>query len=293
MNLQELRDVQDRERATDSLQQLPEEFYADVAAYIQELKDERERAAEQADDPFGSPEVGRLTDEIQTAEQVAESIYERRLGKVLDQASLAASDVGGGGTDGLTEEERALFEDVVDRITENKRRVLDVLAGDASGDEDTEEASPAPGDETASGAPAAAPSEDAREGAPERSGDTSAGADAGSAARSEGSVDAADVMGGDGAGGPASTPDGGSTAPSRTADRGGAEPDGASGDPDASDAATDGGAAEHTTVHVTRDVGEVFGVDERVYSLAADDVVSLPAENARALVERDAAEPLE
>jgi DNA replication factor GINS len=50
---------------------------------------------------------------------------------------------------------------------------------------------------------------------------------------------------------------------------------------------------ERTTVRITRDVGEVFGVDERAYELSADDVVTLPSENAGPLVERDAAERLD
>jgi DNA replication factor GINS len=45
-------------------------------------------------------------------------------------------------------------------------------------------------------------------------------------------------------------------------------------------------------VYVTRDVGEIMGVDDRTYRLAAEDVVDLPAENAAALLARDAAEPL-
>jgi len=50
---------------------------------------------------------------------------------------------------------------------------------------------------------------------------------------------------------------------------------------------------ERVTLRITRDVGEVFGVDERVYDLAAEDVVTLPAANARPLLERDAAERVE
>ncbi|MFB6133625.1 MAG: hypothetical protein ABEJ55_01375, partial [Halanaeroarchaeum sp.] len=50
---------------------------------------------------------------------------------------------------------------------------------------------------------------------------------------------------------------------------------------------------DRMTVRVTSDVGEIFGVDEREYSLYEDDVVQLPAENAEPLIQRDAAEKLE
>jgi DNA replication factor GINS len=59
------------------------------------------------------------------------------------------------------------------------------------------------------------------------------------------------------------------------------------------------GASEGTettdrqTVRITRDVGEIVGIDERVYELASEDVVQLPAANAKPLVDRDAAERLE
>ena len=46
-------------------------------------------------------------------------------------------------------------------------------------------------------------------------------------------------------------------------------------------------------MRITRDVGEIFGVDEHVYTLESDDVVTLPAENAAPLLEREAAEKLE
>ncbi|MFC7174389.1 hypothetical protein ACFQL0_15640 [Haloplanus litoreus] len=89
--MEELRTVQRTERQKDSLQHLRDSFYRDVADYIAERKAERERVAEAADDPFSSPEVSRLTDEIETAEEVVESIYERRIGKIVKRATFAAA----------------------------------------------------------------------------------------------------------------------------------------------------------------------------------------------------------
>lgn len=266
MNLEELRDVRRTERERDGLQSLPDSFYRDVASYLAELKAERASAAEAAADPFSDPEVGRLTEEIETAEEVVESIYERRVGKVVDRASFAAADMRHE-TQGLTAEERDLFDDLVARIEHNRERVLDALEPEAAADDDR-------------GAAADAPTPDAPDGdAPDPSDLLS------------------EAMGGSADGGTAAD-DGPATAeptPDGTTD--GGVPAAPAGDGpaaqgvDGSDAdATD---PERRRVYVTRDVGDILGVDDRTYRLAAEDVVDLPADNARALVERDAAEPLE
>ncbi|ELZ17765.1 hypothetical protein C477_11157 [Haloterrigena salina JCM 13891] len=153
MNLDELRSVQSKERQKDSLQNLRPSFYQEVGEYIADLEDERDRVAEESDDPFSSPEVGRLTDEIETAKDVVEAIYERRMGKLVKQASLAAAGMPAD-DDGLTAEEADLFDDLVDRISSNKSRVLDVLegvdteaaAGDTEAPTGSEEAGTGPAD---------------------------------------------------------------------------------------------------------------------------------------------------
>jgi len=229
MNLEDLRRAKNRERETDSLQELPDSFYADVADYIEERRAERAAAAAEAEDPFGSEPVTRLTDEIETAERVAESLYERRVGKVVKQASFAAAEMGTGEVSNLTAEEQDLYADLVERIQSNKQRVLDVVGGEDGA--------------AATVAEAAA-------------GDGGDGVDA------DGSVDAGSEGDGD-------TPTDAE------------HPDRADGGP------------ERTTVRVTEDVGEIFGVDERTYALEAGDVVTLPDPNATPLLDNDAAEPLE
>ncbi|MFB6105893.1 MAG: hypothetical protein ABEJ70_02875 [Halobacteriaceae archaeon] len=290
MDLDELRGVQDTERRTDSLQSLREEFYTDVADYVAALKAERDDAAERADDPFSSPEVSRLTDEIETAEHVAESLYERRMGKLVKQASFAAAGMGGD-PDGLTAEERTLYEDLVDRIEENKARVLDVLSGEGR--------AAAPSGETpdaAGGGPGRGDAPDATEAPPEPATPPDAAsdptpADATGEPDRPRAVDAADLMGpaGSAAGEDEAAADREEAAedrPERTTD--------GSGDPSvATDTPTDADDAARTTVQVTADVGEIVGVDERVYTLETDDVVRLPEANARPLLERGAATELE
>ena len=136
MNLDELRSVQSKERRKDSLQQLRDSFYQDVAAYIEDLRARRDRRAQQVDNPFSDDEVRRLSDELETAEEVAEALYERRVGKVVKLASFAAADMSAS-EEGMTVEEQELFDDLVTRIRQNKTNVLAVLSGSETPTETT------------------------------------------------------------------------------------------------------------------------------------------------------------
>ena len=282
MNLDELQSVQSRERQTDSLQQLRESFYEDAGEYIQQLRDERDQAADRAADPFDSPEVNRLSDDIKTAEQTVEALYERRVGKVVKMASLAAADMPTE-EEGLTREERDLFGTLLHAIEENRDHVLDVLAGEASpGAVNTPTESPqanAATDQTNPGesAPEANPTDGEASG-----------------------VGAADVMGGadetTGDETPSDVPPG--VPPDAPPDGPDVHSDGPGGSPSSEGARDDGDGGgeadvDRQTVRITDDVGAILGVDEREYDLSRDDVVTLPAANADPLVERDAAEPLE
>ncbi|WP_458205358.1 DNA replication complex subunit Gins51 [Haladaptatus sp. NG-SE-30] len=270
MNLDELRSVQSKERSKDSLQHLRESFYADVGEYVRELREERERAAERASDPFDSAEVNRLTDEIQTAEEVVEAIYERRVGKVVKRASLAAAGIPAD-EEGLTNEEQTLFADLVERIEANKSTVLDVLAG-AESDAQSSPDEPTT-DESATEKPSTEESRTTEDDhlaaeAAAVAGDTEVdetGSQEPPAAPESNSAESQEP--------PESSPD--------------LEPD------DSSETPEPVISDERTMVRITRDVGEIFGVDEREYDLASEDVVTLPTENAAPLIERDAAEKLE
>jgi DNA replication factor GINS len=326
MNLDELRSVQSKERQTDSLQHLRESFYEDVSAYVSELEDQRDRAAEQAENPFADPEVRQLTDEIETANEVVEAIYDRRLGKLVKRASLAAADMPTE-AEGLTAEEQRLFEDLVDRIESNKAHVLDVLEGEA----DAASAEPAsdsvgPASDSAGatadpsgGAPAGnPPSEDpaaaddgrgvpGREDAAGRE-DVAAREGASVATPEDADSPPDDSATGEGAStGPADDPvtlggpaTGDADAGAPVDEDGAGEPgDDVAADPARSeDPQPDGGATsvdvagldDRTTVRVTADVDEFFGVDQREYDLEREDVVTLPAENAEPLLEAGDAE---
>jgi DNA replication factor GINS len=292
MNLDELQSVRNRERQTDSLQQLSDTFYRDAGEFIRELKRERARVAEAADDPFDSTDVRRLTDEIKTAESTVESIYERRVGKIVKQASLEAAGMPAD-ADGLTAEELDLFETMVAAIENNREHVLDgLLAGGAAldctgtgGSDPVEETEP-----PASEGPGATPEPDP---------DPEAGTESEPVrSRSEG-VSAAEAMGaGASEGPPEPSPE---PAPERDTDTDptpASEPDqkpepaasypepGSGGEPGSAD-------IERATVRITDDVGEIYGVDDRAYELSAEDVVTLPTVNAGPLVEQGAAERLD
>ncbi|GAA0300734.1 hypothetical protein [Halarchaeum salinum] len=307
MNIDDLRATQTRERTTDGLQDLRDSFYREAAEYIADLRERREQAAAEADDPFGDEEVQSLTDEIETAEQVAEAIYERRVGKIVKQASLTAAGMGSD-AEGLTAEERDLYTDLVARIESNKSRVLDVLAGEADAataagpdahapPESDESADPASVVNDRAGGmadptpPPDAPTPDADGAAADAPSDTEISNDAPS--DTEASTAAA-AMGGDGGSlGNDDTADGEEhEGEAATADDTAGE--GREGDTSESgDGDTSEPDIERATLHITQDVGEVYGIDERAYTLEADDVVTLPEENVEPLLARDAAERLD
>ena len=310
MNLEELQAARDRERQTDKLQQLRESFYADAGEFIQQLQTERDRAAERADDPFDSPEVGQLTDEINTAEQTVEAIYEKRVGKIVKAASFAAADLPAE-ADGMTKEEQDLFDTLVENIKSNRQHVLTVLDGEppSGGDEEVTATAPEEPDVSAadlmgSGGETTAPAG----GPPTESTPTDSGPPSAESTATDPEPPATESP--EPTAGEVSPP-GGDKPPgqSQQADRDVAPRDRtrvestgetASPPPQGEEALrNDGGqptseppAVERRTVRITDDVGTFVGSDERDYDLARDDIVTLPESNASLLIDRDAAEGL-
>jgi DNA replication factor GINS len=309
MNLEELRSVRRAERQKDSLQHLRDEFYEEVAEYIVQLKHERERAVAAADDPFASEDVRRLTDEVESAKEDANALYERRVGKVVKHASFAAADMA---TDeeGMTVEERELFDDLVERIRENRRNVLATIEGGGTDDDAATGSDPAaePGTEMEADTDPSTTDVTVNPGTPDE-------------ARPEAeptALDAAESSPDDGllsdALGDTATPGRTDSDPDRPVDEAAVastDPDGghdASGagidgsDTVATDADTDAPAesesktepgTERTTLRITRDVGTIYCVDDREYDLAREDVVTLPTVNAEPILQQDAAERID
>jgi|AntRauTorcE11898_2_1112593.scaffolds.fasta_scaffold16824_2 DNA replication factor GINS len=286
MDIDELQTVQSRERQTDSLQQLRDSFYAEVSEFVQQLRDARDDAAQRVDDPWDHPEINRLNDQIKTAEQTVEAIYDRRVGKIVKKASLAAAEMPTG-EDGLTSEERALFERLVESIQDNRDHVLDMVAGDVEPDTSSvSDPSPESGETTT--APVATESEAETPPEPEEQhGEPPTPTDSSPTPTDDGErVSAADVMDqgetkqADGGTAPTASDPSPSTAVTES------EP---SGEPSTESSP----GVDRRTVKITEDVGAILGVDEREYDLSTDDVVTLPADNADPLVQRDAAQPLD
>lgn len=332
MNIDELQSVKSQERQSDTLQQLRASFYEDAGEFIRQLREQREQAAAESDDPFSSPEVQRLTDEIETAERTVEDIYDRRVGKLVKMASFAAADMPTQ-DDGLTRREQSLFDRLVDAIEENRENVLAVLDGEdpdvpttnasaetaeapASADADTDATDEDAGVGAADlmGDPAeAAPdlgsgSEEAPEPPTPEPEEPSAGREE-SPAGETATADAPDVSEADEPEEPPAPSDmeadGGTTTASRATT---ARPGATEESPSASTSASAGNGSaegaetvaedadascERTTLRITRDVGEIMCVDERSYDLASEDVVTLPSANAEPLVQKDAAERLD
>jgi DNA replication factor GINS len=126
MNLEQLRAISRKERQKDSLQALREGFYSDVAGYLDDLRSKRDAAAAEASDPFDDPTVSRLSDEIETAREIITAVYERRTGKLVKQASFHASGMTGV-VEGLTAEEQALFDDLVERMQSHHQAITMAL----------------------------------------------------------------------------------------------------------------------------------------------------------------------
>lgn len=289
MNLEELRSVQDAERRKSALQPLRESFYEEAGEYIATRKEARERAADRAQDPFASTEVRQLADEIATAEEVLQAIYERRMGKLLERASLTAA----GMTvdeEGLTAEEQELFEDLVERISENKELVLGTLVGDPPHTDQSGSVtadSPLPSDTSRTDDHTPAPATDhptPTDHAPDHS-----EADA-AAATSDADPDSENADSTRHEVTPTGPPPLGRDDASDAGGESSQRPDDANGDTQPLSPAD---APDRVTVRITADVGAIYGVDDREYVLAADDVVTLPAANADPLLERGAAEELD
>jgi DNA replication factor GINS len=287
MNLDELQSVRDRERQTDKLQQLRASFYADAGEFIQQLREERERAAERADDPFDAPEVNQLTDEIKTAEQTVEAIYEKRVGKIVKAASFAAADLPSE-SEGMTEEEQALFETLVSDIKDNREHVLDVLAGESSApmggsevgssdaapvETETQSGVDSEHDTATDGTSRAVPPEPTDEGPPDTEQSASDETPVQPDQPTDSGVSAADLMG-DQSDESTATPE--ADPPIRK----------------------DGGQAtaaglRRETVRITEDIDTFVGFDDREYDLAENDVVTLPSTNVPPLLERGVAKEMD
>ncbi|UPM42172.1 hypothetical protein [Halocatena salina] len=301
MNLDELQSVQSRERQIDSLQQLHDTFYEDAGRFIRQLREEREQVAAEAADPFDSTDVQRLTDEIDTAERTVEAIYERRIGKLVKQASLEAAGMAAD-VEGLTREERSAFDSLVSTIESNRTRVLDEVLANAPPERNSGASSTDPESETtSSGDPSSgemfeSPDDEPDTSADDTSTDAPTAADVSGDAPSAASVTETTTD----ASKPVAVESTRQPPPETTSEDAGDVPVHARPASDASDEPVTASESEpehpdvdRVTVRITNDVGEILCVDDRAYELSTDDIVTLPEPNAQPLIDHDAATRLE
>jgi len=264
MDLTRIETAVRKERQKSELNPLDESFYTEVSHFLDVLYSERKRAAEQAEDPFSSSKVKQITDEIETVEETVESLYERRSGKIVKAASFASAGMAKE-LDGATNEEKELFNNLVEELNDGRERVLNTINESAQeSEQDTENTVATPGD---------GGGDSVNNSVPGRNGTLSESHEN----ESKKTLDASVVMGG-------RTSDGTDTT-SNVAGSSNEEPESISAEGDRS--VPDD--IERTTVRVTKEVGEILGTDNREYYLYEEDVVTLPKQNANILVEKGAA----
>lgn len=330
MNLQQLQSALKDERSSDRLQSISETFYSDAETFITELREDREEAAENAPNVFDSREVMNLSQKIQRGEETLKKLYNRRVGKIINQAVLAASG-GSFDKDPLTQTERDLYNTIIEAVNNNRSDTLDVLSEGSdtasmfSSTRDSTDTVASLADETES--TDSDDENDISEYMGEGSTDTETSASTDSEPEPESNTTsqsggfAADVGFGEEdqstQSDPTNSSDEENVRPAPPEDTG-SDPDikqspdqdndftdefesGTDAESSPNDSGNtsaeraDGGteslseSVSRVTVQVTQDVGEVYGIDDRTYDLSEEDVVSLPEENAKPLLENNAA----
>ncbi|MDD5472996.1 MAG: hypothetical protein PHU34_02490 [Candidatus Methanoperedens sp.] len=111
-----------REERKSKLVPLESDFYEKAAGQIRELEDEKSRI----EDRYGT-KYAIIEDEIKTARKSLESIIERRMGKIIKEASLRASskqkekqDI-----DSLTQDEREFYNRLLGLMTQWRGELLE------------------------------------------------------------------------------------------------------------------------------------------------------------------------
>lgn len=119
MNLDDLRILQSNERSSPQLQEVEKDLYKKIAEYIKALE-------QKIQDPE-DPETQKIKDERDSAKRVAESIFDKRLGKIIRLASLKASGLGRS-PKSLTPEEQMIFDSLVETLEKGRAAILSQFA---------------------------------------------------------------------------------------------------------------------------------------------------------------------
>ena len=114
-----------REERKSKLVPLENDFYEKVAGQIHDLQDEKNRI----EDIYGT-KYAIIDDELKTARKSIENIIERRIGKIIKEASLRASSKQKEKQDieSMTQEERRFYNRLLELNTEIRRELLDKIS---------------------------------------------------------------------------------------------------------------------------------------------------------------------
>jgi len=116
VNLEDLREIQRKERKSDELVDIDDDFYIMIGRRISELESEAKRETNQEAKLI-------IMDEINSIRKVAEGIFERRIGKILRMAPLHLKGLNVE-TDNMVSDEEAIFRDVCKNLKEGREAVL-------------------------------------------------------------------------------------------------------------------------------------------------------------------------
>lgn len=123
MNLDRIRRIQRRERRSDDLCELEENFFTDIQEYISNLEKE-------------ATENSEKLDELRNARRAFQGLFDRRLRKILGM--VAASSEVDVGTRPLTPEEKRLFRDLETSIDRHRKLLHNPQKDNKERDEEKE-----------------------------------------------------------------------------------------------------------------------------------------------------------
>lgn len=126
VTLREIQQKLNRERKSSDLQHLEADFYTQVGELLDKLYEERNEHIKTTNNPFQSREIQELSDKIQTIEDTVDALYQQRSGKIIDKAGFAAADMIDG-INGATKEEEQLFENLVTTLTDARKNIATTI----------------------------------------------------------------------------------------------------------------------------------------------------------------------
>ena len=116
MNLEDLANKLVMERESDRLQPMDDTFYEQAALYVKRLDQARQDAEDYK-------EAGMIDDEIKNARILIEGVFDRRMSKIIQYASIYAA-----GTrlnvEGLTVAEKSVFDGLVAALEKGRAEIL-------------------------------------------------------------------------------------------------------------------------------------------------------------------------